>query len=149
MNQTTRVTGNSTQYTDVNRAQVAIGENSYQKRNTVNDAGQEETLVKGTVMGVINTGANAGKAKAFDSTSIDGSEIPRFVLNRELTLADDGEQVASMIIDGDVYAGLLVFVGADTLDGNIDGVGTPRDLLQANSCGIRCVPVEDGTGFDN
>jgi len=146
-----RPTGASQSIVDYDRLKVALGKNFFEQREVVNDTGDEITVLKGTVLGVINTGANAGKLKPFDSTSIDGSEIPRFVANANRTIADTASVTMNVINDGLVAERALTFVNdpTDGIDINIAGVGTPRDLLLANSAGIKATPVDDSTAFDN
>lgn len=148
---TQRVTNSSVTITDYDRVKVACGQNHYQKRVLINLTGAETTFLKGTVLGVINTGANAGKVRAFSSANSDGSEIPRFVLNSTRTLADAAEANVSVIDDGIVNDRTLLFINepTDAIDTNIDLVGTPRDLLMANSAGIKAEYVQDSTLFDN
>lgn len=147
-----RATNSSVNITDYDRSKLALGGNYYRGVTVVNtDGGAELELLKGTVMGVINTGANAGKAVPFDSTAADGAEIPRFVCNSDRTIAASAETTVSMIIDGRVDESLLIYANSPT-DGNdinIDGVGTPRNLLMANSAGIKMEYVSDPTYFDN
>ena len=147
-----RATNSSVNITDYDRSKLAIGGNYYRAYTVLNtDGGAELELLKGTVMGIVNTGPNAGKAVPFDSTASNGSEIPRFVCNSDRTIAASGEASVSMIIDGRVDESLLIYANSPT-DGNdinIDGVGTPRNLLMANSAGIKLEYVADPTIFDN
>jgi len=148
-----RVTNSSVTITDYDRSKLALGGNYYRKYTVINlDGGAELVLIKGTVMGAITAaGANAGKLVPFDSTNTDGSEIPVCVCNSDRTLAASAEAGVSMIIDGTVMEQLLVFANdpTDGLDINIDTVGTPRNLLMANSAGIKPEYVEDPTFYDN
>ena len=150
---TTRSTNSSQTTTDYDRSKLALGGNYYRPYTVINlDGGAELTLVKGTVMGVITAaGANAGKLVPFDSTNADGSQVPVMVCNSDRTLAASAEATVSMIVDGEVDESLLVFANdpTDGLDINIDTVGTPRNLIMANSAGIKPLYVEDPTYYDN
>lgn len=148
-----RATNSSVNITDYDRAKLAQGGNYYRKYDVLNtDGGAELVLEKGTVMGAITAaGANEGKLVPFDSTATNGSQIPVAVCNSNRTLAAAATLGVSMIIDGVVDAGLLIFANSPTdgIDINIDTVGTPRNLLMANSAGIKPVDVEDPTFYDN
>jgi hypothetical protein len=148
-----RVTNSSVTITDYDRSKLALGGNYYRKYTVINlDGGAELVLPKGTLMGVITAaGANAGKLVPFDSTAVDGSAVPICVCNSDRTLAASAEASISMIIAGRVDESLLIFANdpTDGLDINIDTVGTPRNLLMANSVGINPEYVEDSTFYDN
>ena len=153
MDANTRVTNSSVTITDYSRAKLALGGNYYNKYTVINlDGAAELVLPKGTVMGLItDAGANAGKMTPFDSTATNGSQVPVAVCNSDRTLAASAQASVSMIIDGEVDESLLIFANSPTdgLDITIDTVGTPRNLLMANSAGIKPVYVTDSTFYDN
>lgn len=69
-------------------------------------------IAKGTVMGIITA---SSKLKKTDSGSADGSEIPRYVLPREIdAIAGDvtGQRPIAVAV---LNANLLIFGGSDTV----------------------------------
>jgi hypothetical protein len=112
-----------------------------------NVSGAIEDVALGQVMGVI---AATGKWTVCKSAAIDGSAVPRGVINQELVDMPIGQELDSIpIINfGDLDRAELVFNGTDTLDTLVGGIRM-EDLLIANSQGIKLRTASDASSLAN
>jgi hypothetical protein len=118
---------------------LGIGNNA-KKTFTILQSG---SILEGTVMGIITA---SQKLKPTDSVSVDGSEIPRFILLADVdTTAGDVDREVG--VRGDFNEDKLVFVnGGNDID---TVVATLSFYVHLKANGILAVPVTQLDQFDN
>jgi NAD(P)H-nitrite reductase large subunit len=112
------------------------------------------TLLKGTLLGEVSS---TGKLKKFVKTSVDGSEMPMAILNRDLTnaAASAADMTADVIILGIINENKLALDAGVTLDDIISATveeeviskGKIRTVMKNN--GILAIRAEELTAYGN
>lgn len=145
------------QTNNFNTAKLAIWNNLYTTATYTNSTGSTVNLAKGRLMGRVSSSA---KVLPHVKTATDGSEIPRFILNDDYTVANGASVTVSLIRGGGVAKDLVIYDGSDTAataisrtytDSGTDtvsvGYGIIEDILFAN--GIELMAGTELTGQDN
>lgn len=139
---------------DINRRQHPFLRNNQfidGKFDEPNTSG-EFTLEQGTVMARV---ASSGKLVRFDSTAIDGSQIPVGVATQDYTMAGGATDVdISVCVSGDVKESVLKMpVNNETLDTvvTIDAeyTRTVRDMIAGTTQGIHLISFDELSEHDN
>lgn len=114
-----------------------------------NSSGSSVTIPAGRCMGQVLA---TGKWKLQDSTSTDGSEMPRGFNIDAVTVADGDSLNLEILTGGVVYEELLVFATGEDLDTVVrtvsTGGGTIGALLRANTT-IFVMKSSEGTRFQS
>lgn len=149
------------------RAKCFLFDNRFDNgQSYTNSSGDEVTLAQWTVMGRVTS---TGKLKVCLPDATDGSQVPRFILVEEYTVADGATQTVAVCKAGDVDQGLLVWgettasppdvyaltdtvyvYGDDTSSPPETAsipLGTVKDVLFSN--GINCKSVSENSEGDN
>jgi hypothetical protein len=145
-NQTVTVNTANQLYINNDSSQVFIG-NTFTRRSesVTNSTYDAITISVGTVMGRV-TASNT--MIPFKSTAVDGSQIPRGLMNSTVIIPA-GEQVElPIVISGEVATNKLVFErSGDSITTSVGSLGLVQDLLGA--IGIKLVNSREMTEFDN
>jgi hypothetical protein len=130
-------------------AKIFLRDNRYQKGNYLNNGAYDPlTLVAGTVMGRIATGAGTlGNVVPLFSLAGDGSQFPIGILADDVEI-DSGDTKEVTIVDfGDVAEDKVVFYyNNDTLN-TVVSSRRLRDHIQAQ--GIKLIVINEMTQYDN
>jgi hypothetical protein len=98
----------------------------------------------------ITVAAGSGKLKRCDSTAVDGSQYPKYILVEE-TDATAADVIREVVYSTNVREDFLVFKGAETLATDVDGNNFRYHLAQTSgdSGGILCISGTSLTAYDN
>lgn len=137
---------------DYTKEKLLPGEYETDRRDYANISGALETVAIGTVMGIVTA---TGKMVPFDSTAVDGSENPEFILLSELTdiaIAGTVDGVL-VVVGGEIDASLVKFQnGTDTLATTVEVGGVTKsvkDWLRTNGNDFRFLSVTDVSKHSN
>jgi hypothetical protein len=139
---------------DYDRSRLLIGSGyETKRRNYANISGALETVVEGTVMGIVTA---TQKLVPCVSTAVDGSQIPVTILLDSLegiAIAGTVDSVLT-IHAGTIRRDKIVFQnGSDTLATVVESTGgdskTMEDWLIQNMANVEFATVVDSTKFDN
>ncbi len=118
----------------------------FAKADYTNSGYEPVPLLAGTVMGRISASL---EITPLESGASDGSETPVGILAQDVNIAEGATKEVNFLTEGDVVESKVLLQDADTLDTLIGG-RTIRDLIHANTIGVRVLPTGDQlTGFDN
>lgn len=131
--------------TNYDVSKIFIRDNRYLYADYTNGSGQPVELKAGTVFGRISA---SNKVTPHTTVASDGSQIPRFVLKENYTVAAGATARLCLCCGGDVDASMLVLNGSDTLATVISGVGTIGDTLRGLG-NINAVESTELTGYNN
>jgi hypothetical protein len=130
---------------DYDYSKIFIRENRFDKAVYTNGTGDEVTLAVGTLLGRISA---SDKVTPLKSAAADGSNIPVGVVAKAVTVADGADATVNFCVGGDVVKGKIIFDGTDDFDTVVSG-RTLGDRIAGDTLGIKAVPVDNLTGFDN
>lgn len=117
-----------------------------QEGTLLNATGAPVTYLEGQLLGRIGA---SNRLVPFAKAASDGSQFPVGVLIGQVTVAAGGTAKVFMCVAGDIAEEKLILGGADTPDTNVGG-RTIRDLIQAETVGLKLVPSTDMSGgYDN
>lgn len=144
--QTVTVNTASQLFINNDSSQVFIG-NTFTRRSesVTNSTYDDITIAVGTVMGRVTA---SSIMIPFKSDAVDGSQIPRGLMNNTVIIPA-GEQVElPIVISGEVATNKLVFAkSGDAITTIVGSLGLVQDLLGA--IGIKLVNTRENTQYDN
>lgn len=128
-------------------SKIFIGENRYERDNYVNNSLYNPiSLEAGTVMGRI---AATRVLVPVNAGASDGSQFPIGILAHDLDV-DSGQTVqATICIYGDVNENKVKFYRNQYDLNTVVSSRNYRDRLKSDSAGIRLIPCDELSAFDN
>ncbi len=124
------------------RAPLALSDVKTRNVTIYNPEAQEETIVRGTVLGRLPN----GNYQVLKSAAVDGSQFPKAILMADVTIATVSTGTSAVAIKGDFNAAGLVFNGSDTLATAIDAERI-EDLMVRQ--GLYPETVNEMSDYDN
>jgi hypothetical protein len=130
-------------------SKIFVGNNRYSDfpYSNTNSTYDDITIPKGTLMGRIGSTL---KVIPLVSTAVDGSQNPVGILAEDVVV-EAGEvytKDVTLCVSGDVAESKVILSGSETLDTLISSRPL-RDLIGANTVGIKLVSSTENTSFDN
>lgn len=130
---------------NTNTSKIFIYENRSEVGNYTNSGYDNVTLQPGTLMGRV---AATQKLVPLVSSASDGSQFPVGILMGGRVI-EPGDTVQLTICNyGDVAEEQIIFQGSDTLSTLVSDRSL-RDRISSDTAGIRLVPTNDLTNYDN
>jgi hypothetical protein len=131
-------------------SKLFIGRNRYESDNYVNNSYYDPiTLPAGTVMGRV---AATNVLIPCQKGATDGSQYVVGILAQDL-LIDSGDTVsAAVCVEGDVNENMISFFNSEATGMGLNtvvGDRTMRDRIAGDTVGIKLVPCEEMTDYDN
>ena len=117
------------QATSSNNVEARLIEDNERKEKTI-ILGQGVIGAEGQLL-VFGEITASGKLKLCDSTSTDGSEIPRYILLVNAPIDTTADVVQMVVVNGKVNANYLVFGGTDTIETQVNNVSHFDNLRAA------------------